>query len=504
MVKKYYALFIALCFLTSCQVHKVPPPESTVDTNHPSESIPWTDGNQTSSTFASTSKTSSSSPSSTLSNGTKPSTKETQNTTTTIANPNSFRDNYVLKDKYIVFFLTNTSIYQAASVNFGKDADKRYNFIAEIPQIFGSLNKDSQYKYAFGLPGPMLLTQSVEEMRDQINCAFDAAEKYNVPVYFQLDDCNNYTTQFGSGASPKYYQNPEWCEWTAFPKSGEEWGGQSNGRLPYFWFNWGSWMHAQAFPCFQSPGFREFVTSQLKNGVLEPLNKRYKQLRDKGKEYLFAGLAVGWETHIPDYSKNNTLLNIDGNNLPVNVLLNDKMERWEATGYGYNSLHYLNQKTYNLQTLYQVIHDYSELLAKTVYDSGIPKQKIFTHMVGFMSAMTDLKTTFAPPNWCAVNSYSIPGYTLSPATCPYNLQTLKKNIKKADSSQPYFACAEGYARGIDDTYNNSYNYFKSMFSNGAVIVTAFGWGTEPDSSAFAISHSKSSPFVKAANAWLNS
>jgi len=416
----------------------------------------------------------------------------------------AFRDSYILRDKYIVFFLTNTTIYQAVSFNIGKDADKKTNFITELPMLFDQIDSDSQYKYAFGLSGPMLLTQSIQEMRDEINLAFNAAEKYNVPVYFQLDDCNNYTTQFGNGATPKFYQNPDWCEWVSFPKFGERWGGQSNGRLPYYWFNWGSYMHAEAFPSFQSDGLRKFVVNQLQKGVLEPLNERYDKLRKVGREYLFAGMSIGWETHIPDYSISNTILHVSPYSLPVNILKNDRMEAWEASKYGYNSLNMLNKSTYDIEALYKVIHDYSELLAKTAYDSGIPKQKIFTHMVGFMSANPGLRTTFSPPVWAAVNNYSIPGFTLSPVTCPYNIAALISEINKADSDQQNFVCAEGYARGLSESFSKADQYFSSMFDNGAALVTVFGWGIESESSMFAVSHSPANPFVMAAKKWLNS
>lgn len=407
-----------------------------------------------------------------------------------------------LENRYIVFFLTNTSVDQADRLNSGKDADTKYTFVEEIPKIFGAIQKNSPYKYAFGLPGPMLLTQSVEEMKYQVNKAFDIAEKYNVPVYFKLDDVTNYTTEFGNGSNPKYYENPEWCEWISFPKDNEKWGGQSNGRLPYFWFNWGAWMHAEAFPCFQSQGFRDFITNQIKNGVLDPLNKRYQKLCDEGREYLFAGLTVGWETHIPDYSINNAVLNVNSEKLPFNILKGDQMKIWEASEYGYNSLNILGYTEYNRDALFQVIHDYIEMNAKTVYESGIPKHKIFTHTVGFMSYYTDLQTTFAPPIWTAVNEYSTPGFTLNPITCKYNLNVLISEIKNADKGQNHFACAEGYSRGIDGSFIQADNYFDSMFGNGAALVAVFGWGREPSTSKYAVSHSKNSPFVMAAKKWL--
>ncbi len=406
-----------------------------------------------------------------------------------------------LENRYIVLFLTNTSVNQADSENSGKDANTDYTFVTELPRIFGTVKKDSRYKYAFGLPGPMLITQSTEQMAYQINKAFDIAEKYNIPVYFQMDDCNNYTTEFGSDATPKFYENPEWSEWASFPNDNEQWGGESNGRLPYYWFNWGAWMHAKAFPCFQSNGFRNFISNQLENGVIQPLTERYEKLREEGREYLFAGISVGWETHIPDYSENNTILSVDSNNPPVDILTNSRMEQWEISKYGYNSLHNLGYETYNLDVLYQVIHDYTEFIAKSINSAGIPKHKIFTHIVGFMSADRDLKTTFSPPIWTAVNEYSTPGFTLSPITCPYNLDSLCYDISLADERHEYFACAEGYSRGVDATYAQANEYFESMFEHGASLVTVYGWGREPSTSQFAVSHKTTSPFVLAIKKW---
>ncbi|WP_256010343.1 hypothetical protein [Desertivirga xinjiangensis] len=407
------------------------------------------------------------------------------------------------QERYIVFFLTNTSVDQADSENTGKDANSAFTFVGELPQIFGAVNPQSPYKYAFGLPGPMLLTQSVQQMQYQVNKAFDIAEKYNVPVYFQLDDINNYTTEFGGGATPKFYNDPSWCEWVSFPSGAETWGGQSNGRLPYFWFNWGAWMHAQAFPNLQSPGFRAFVKNQLENGVLSVLNTRYNQLKAAGKGYLFAGMAIGWETHIPDYSADNTLYNVNPSSLPINAVLGDQMQSWEANKFGYAALHTLGLTSYNKDHLYQVIHDYSEFLAKTAYDSGIPREKIFSHIVGVKSSQPGLSTTFAPPIWTAVNDYSIPGFTLSPVSCPYNLNTLKAEINLADPQQTNFANAEGYSIGADGSFAQADAYFGDMFGHGASMVAVFGWGREPASSAFAVSHSVTSPFVQAAKKWLS-
>lgn len=367
-------------------------------------------------------------------------------------------------------------------------------YLPEMKYLHGEQSPESGRMYAFGVPGPMLLTQSPEEMREQMENCFQAAEKYDIPVFFQLDDVNNYTTYFGHGAELKFYEHPEMCEWISFPGDGETYGGEKeHGELPRFWFNWGSWMCAEAFPNLASPELQDFVTEQLEEGVIKPLTETLARLTEEGKEYLFAGMSIGWETHIPDYSKDNPLLSLEPENPPKDARTGRVMQEWEMAAYGYGALHSLGYDEEKLKEeaaekgisadelrknlLYQVIHDYSELIAKTAYDAGIPREKIFTHMVS-NSSFSGVENPFTPPIWCAVNDYSIPGYTMSPVTCRYDLKVMKEKIASADPEMPYFANAEGYAAGVNEEEDAS-AYFNGLFGNGALVVTAFGYADPP-------------------------
>lgn len=169
-------------------------------------------------------------------------------------------------DKYIVLMLTN------------KHWEEGIEYMSSIKQLYGETKSENDRMYAAGFIGPMLLTQSIEEMQKQVNDIFDAAEEYNVPVYFQLDDCNNYSALFGSGAETKFWQDPEMCEWVAFPNEGEEYGGSQYGMLPRFWFNWSVWTYSPAFPNFASQKLRDFIQNNLKEGFLKPMLARYNKL----------------------------------------------------------------------------------------------------------------------------------------------------------------------------------------------------------------------------------
>lgn len=118
-------------------------------------------------------------------------------------------------DKYITMVFTNTHYEEVES------------YAPEMKYLLGENDPSTGRMYAAGYIGPMLLTQSIEQMQEEVNMAFDMAEKFNIPVYFQLDDINNYTTLFGGDAEVKYWEDPSMCEWIAFPEEGEEYGGQN-------------------------------------------------------------------------------------------------------------------------------------------------------------------------------------------------------------------------------------------------------------------------------------
>ncbi|MHB1454673.1 MAG: hypothetical protein ACYCYM_12080 [Saccharofermentanales bacterium] len=409
------------------------------------------------------------------------------------------------KIQYMMFMFSN------------KHIDEIEDYLPEMKQLYGEIDPESDRMYSFGVVGPMLLTQSIEQMQQVINTGFDYALTYDIPVYFQLDDVTNYSKYYGSGAETRFYEHPEMCEWIQFPEKGEKWGGQNDyGKLPAFWFNWGIWMRSPAFPNLASPEFKALIADNLQKGVLEPIHKRYEELQRKGKTHLFAGMAIGWETHIPDYSDNNTILGLDKTNPPSDTITGETMEQWEYAQYGYAALHTLgydqgkleaeatrngkSAQAYMKTLLYDVIHDFSEFMAKQAFDSGLPRHKIFTHMVSLSTSLI-VQSTFNPPTWCAVNPYSTPGFTMSPVTCPYDMPTLKDDILSADPAMNNFGCVEGYAAGLKDE-EKADEYLHDMFSNGALMVAVFSYADQ-GTRLFHFSRSPDFGFNKSVVKWLN-
>jgi len=392
--------------------------------------------------------------------------------------------------QYVVFMVTNI----------------HYNslepYVSEMVQLHGEIDSSSDRMYAFGVVGPMCITQSIEQMNEEVNTVFALAEKYNVPVFFQMDDCTNYSTHFGDDATiddagNKFYNDPEMCEWIAFPEDGEEWGGQKYGMLPRWHCNWSGVPFATAggFPCYNSPKYLAWYEKQVTEGFIEPLVENYERLKAEGKSYLLAGINTGWETQIPDYTDKDYA----------------SLEEFEKAQYGMHALHnlgydaqsifdeavtrMLSEKEVIRELLYEVLADYIEFTCKMFYDAGIEKSKIFSHIVSVSSYLGGCSTEYPPTDVC-INDYCTPGWTMSPKTCQYNLAQLEKNL--GENGRNEYVNAEGYAH-YDDVATCT-AYFEESLCGNAKLITVFGY--DQATGTYGYQKSPDFYFVKVVKSWL--
>ncbi len=393
--------------------------------------------------------------------------------------------------QYVVFMVTNVHY---------KDLE---SYVKQMVELHGEINPQSKRMYAFGVVGPMCLTQSIEEMNEEVNHVFSLAEKYNVPVFFQMDDCTNYSTYFGGGATideegNKFYNDPEMCEWIAFPDENETWGGEKYGMLPRWHCDWSGVPFATAggFPCFNSEKYLAWYSNQVKEGFIKPLMENYERLKAAGKSYLFAGVNTGWETQIPDYTGSDYA----------------SMEDFERAQYGMHALYNLGYTEESLEKearrkfmsvqdlkkelLYGVLQDYIEFTCKMFFDAGIERHKIFSHIVS-LSSYTEEYSTTRPPVWVCINDYCTPGWTMSPKTCPYDLDTLYLHL--AQNGRNEYANAEGYAHYENEEICRE--YFKESLLGNAKIITVYGYDQE--TGPYGYVKNENFYFVKVTKEWLN-
>lgn len=90
---------------------------------------------------------------------------------------------------------------------------------------------------------------------------------------------------------------------------------------------------------------------------------------------------------------------------------------------------------------------------------------------------------------------------MSPVTCRYDLEYMKKMIRRADPDMPYFANAEGYAAGVNDEADAT-AYFNELFDAGAINVTCFGYA-DPPTRYFTFKRTKDFGYNIALEKWLN-
>lgn len=396
---------------------------------------------------------------------------------------------------FSAFFRDKTTEHRYIIIQDAVDADT----ISYMKNTFGENNPENEVLYAMGVCGPMLLTDSPEVIAEKTNRAFEEAVKNNIPVWFQIDDVNNHNYAYlgpDTVTCEKWYENEENVEKLGF---GE------NAKPAAYWFNWGKWKTTPAMPCLNSPTFVEFVDSQLSKGFIPALQKWLAELKQQNKEYLFAGVSVGWETRIPDYS-----------DIPLGTKdqTGREITAEEQNETGYRALENLGYTAEKLKTeadsqgisekllmyhiLCQVEHDYSQMISKKIYDAGVEKTKIFTHYtINENRKTTDDSLNYNFPEVStAINDYSTPGFTIGVDPSKKLVCTLKMKIAMSDPQQSHFGAVEGYAYGLNDNKKDSVDYFRMLFNSGALVVAVYGIHDAP-SSVFYIPREYDKPFNQA-------
>ncbi|MDY6367372.1 MAG: hypothetical protein SPL13_02505 [Clostridia bacterium] len=411
----------------------------------------------------------------------------------------SFNDN-TENMQYVVFMLTNIR------------CDDVEHFLPDMKALHGDNDPKSGRMYAFGVVGPFILNHTVARINEQVDKWLDLAEKYDIPIYFQMDDCKQYFTfhrrpteyfkddkncvhknSWGKRCT-HFYTDPEMCEWIALPKKDEKWGGQQYGKLPRWLCDWGdvkNFAHVKGgFPCFNSETYLKWYDNQINEGFIKPLANRLKKWQNEGKDYLFAGVCTGWETMIPDYQDDAV---ISSGLSPFYA----KLYPWEKTQYGMHAIYNLKDESgerlydtdeklskaaekagltlpmFKRELLYKVIHGYIEHTCKLFHDAGISRMKILSHTVSRASLM-DKADTFASPVWVNVNDYCLPAWSMA-VSCPYDMKVISKTIAEKAPGLNAYANAEGYTSNGGGNEQACKKYIEDFLGGNARLITIFGY-----------------------------
>lgn len=311
-------------------------------------------------------------------------------------------------------------------------------------------------KLAFNL-GPISFDHTDAEARQIIDDGFAIALAENVAVGFHIDD-----SMFWSNRTD-LIEDPANVEWTDFS------GTLSTGlRL--------DWAHPPARMCFNAPKIQAEVTRRAGDVIGAEIVSQLAILKAQGKEYLFAGVIAGWESHMGQ-----------------DVVTMDRVGFHALANRGFGPGHPPPDVGAEVAS---IVAEFIGLWTNGLAQAGIDPARIYTH-VNFMTRAqfaTFVAEGKVPPGVTyemLVNSLpstqqpsvafvasSRPGFSAYPT-----LGTLDQiQEERSLHGEPAWASSEGtnlIHSGPNRTSNSNMTmetYLAGRFNHGATLVNVMGWG----------------------------
>ncbi len=281
---------------------------------------------------------------------------------------------------------------------------------------------------------------SEETVMESLQHVLKLSEETDTPVYLQLDgeqwwdarpDLWNWWDPSLPGFNPENKKNVEWHSWSP------------EDALKISWRNWGRQLRVRPAPNLMSPVYRKECHKQMER--LVPVILAWWKGLPAEKKDLFVGLKVGWESSVGVnawyYPNGNALLNEPPVNDPTTGLTASQLPGRGAMTIGYAAVKTAGIRKKGELTegdLAEVARRHLEDLARVASKLGVPREKLFTHGVGW----NDGELLYQAP----VNKYSCPGWSFyKHAADPKQDMAVKKALKR--STAPYWAVTEWLLQG---------------------------------------------------------
>lgn len=295
--------------------------------------------------------------------------------------------------------------------------------------------------------GPIAMDQGAEGASAVIRDAFDIARETGLPVVLHLDDFMfSSQARWPDGRLLRATKDSaEWQDWSKTPSDGLMVGWMPNARLaPQL--------------CYENPDVAKFETYWSQEVIGAEVKRQIDRLAKAGKPELFAGVIAGWESNLSD---------------------------------GYCSLSYLGYSREHPPADFdrereRVLQRHIERWAKGLYDAGIPRERIFTHVGIMPKSEYDKMRQMMPEQqlrkmpgatgmrafWAAFNDYSEPGFTGYPGAGLYD--EIYQAVRQFGRDGTW-AMAEGTNVGDARSPRMSWeSYLAQSVNHGARLVDVFG------------------------------
>jgi hypothetical protein len=278
------------------------------------------------------------------------------------------------------------------------------------------------------------------KIRQAIKLRFDIAKRTNTAVHFLIDDhigwderpdLWNWYDPASKGYNPENRKNVEWYDWEGTPNKRRYLTPLGTpSQTPHM--------------CYNSPVIQKEIARIISEVVGPTVRKEIDKIKQENKEYLFAGITVGAEAGVDDYSAIRKLpraaglvraiINaVRGNTDPAQEQM-EKMLRHAAalmdkdqapySRLGYCALTNAGYSKDNppadiSRALANINQKFVEFWDKQINDAGIPCSRIYTHIAASPPQDDDNNA----PLSIVFNPYARPGWTT------YPLGTLAKGFE---------------------------------------------------------------------------
>ena len=299
--------------------------------------------------------------------------------------------------------------------------------------------------------GPVAFDQTDEQVASLMSSVFDIALARDVAVGFHLDDSMFWGRRRDLVADAKNLERSDWD------------GPLSTGRL----LAWGP-QPSRAPPqmCINSPAIEAEVRRRGALVIGAALRAGLERLRRVGREDLFAGVIVGWETQIgQDFESRRTL--------GYCALANRGLSRGA-------SVEAMDQARVD------AVEHFITIWSAAITAAGIPPSRIYSH-IAFMPrgqfepsgqgpVQTYAQRTNFSPSATAFGSHRRAGFSTYPQ--PGLLEEIDDKVSSSGGAP--WASAEGanVAPGGNPSASgiSMETYLARLFNHGASLVNIFGWG----------------------------
>ena len=292
-----------------------------------------------------------------------------------------------------------------------------------------------------------IFRSSDESITQSLKNFLSVAQKLDVPIVVQIDTEHwwDYRPEFWNwwdpntpGYDPANRYNVEWTSWS------------SEDAIKISWRNWGRQLRVKPQPNLMSPRYLEECRVKLRYYCKIVLDW-YEKLPESQKD-IFVGIKIGHESSIGAnswyYPNGNDLLDKPEKDDPKTGIVNNDVLSRGVTQIGYAAV-----KTAGIRSsgditeadIAEVVRQYVEEISKSASQAGLPREKLFTHGVGWKDGELLYDA--------AINEYTCPGWSFyKHAGDPSKDTAVQRNLNRSDA--PYWAAVEWLYVSSPWTYDN--------------------------------------------------